>query len=111
MPVHQSAYHGELAVVYHEVRKAVGLVSSINTCDEASCETCSIMRELLADVEMRKYIDSQKYKDCILPVDTAMCDNFVGWGNFAENVLGITANICHAHATGNVQDFPCFDCS
>ncbi len=32
-----------------------------------------------------------------------MYDNFKGWGNFAENVLRITSNVCISHATGNVQ--------
>ncbi len=43
--------------------------------------------------------------ECILPVQTVMCDNFKGWGNFAENVLGITSNVCILHATDNVQFF------
>ena len=34
-----------------------------------------------------------------------MCDNFKGWGNFAENVLGIKSNVCINHTTGNVQFF------
>jgi hypothetical protein len=53
---------------------------------------------------------SQKCKDCILPVQTAMCDNFKGWGNFAENVLGIKSNVCIAHATGNDQFFCAVEC-
>ena len=40
---------------------------------------------------------------CATIVETAMCDNFKGWGNFAETVLGIKSNICHTHAPGNVQ--------
>ncbi len=54
---------------------------------------------------MAVYVKSQKCKECILPVQTAMCDNFKGWGNFAENFLGITSNVCILHATGNVQLF------
>jgi hypothetical protein len=106
---HTTESEQAFTVVYNELRKAVCLVPSINTCDDASCQSCSIIRELLADAEVRKYIETQKFKDCILPVDTAMCDNFVGWGNFAENILGVIANICHTHATGNVHDFPCLD--
>jgi hypothetical protein len=47
------------------------------------------------------YVKSQEYKECILPVQTAMCDNFKDWGSFAENVLGIKSNVCLPHATGN----------
>ncbi len=43
---------------------------------------------------MGAYVKSQECKDCILPVQTAKCDNFKGWGNFAENVLGIKLNVC-----------------
>ncbi len=55
-------------------------------------------------------VKSQKCKECILPVQTAMCDNFKGWGNFAENVLGIKSNVCISHATGNVQFFCAIAC-
>jgi hypothetical protein len=36
-----------------------------------------------------------------------MCDNCKGWGNFAENALGITWNVCQTHATrSHVKQFP-----
>ena len=41
---HTTESEQAFTVVYHELRKAVCLVPSIKTCDEASCETCSIIR-------------------------------------------------------------------
>ncbi len=40
------------------------------------------------------------YAEGKLPVHTAMCYNFRGWGNFAMDSLGIETNLCHPHATG-----------
>jgi hypothetical protein len=56
-------------------------------------------------------LKSQECKECILPVQTAMCDNSKGWGNFAENVLGIKSYVCLLHATGNVQLFCAVACN
>ena len=42
---HTTESEQAFTVVYNELRKAVCLVKSIKTCDEASCETCSIIRE------------------------------------------------------------------
>jgi hypothetical protein len=97
-------------VIYNELRKAVCLVPSIKPCADEDCVTCGIIAELLADAEVAAYVKSQKCKECILPVQTAMCDNFKGWGNFAENVLGIKSNVCIAHATGNNQFFCAVEC-
>ena len=72
--------------------------------------SCGIIAELLADPDVAAYVKSQKCKDCILPVQTGMCDNFKGWGNFAENVLGIKSNVCINHTTGNVQFFCAVAC-
>ena len=38
-----------------------------------------------------------------LPVETAMCDNFKGWGNFSINELGIVSNVCLPHGTGKLE--------
>jgi hypothetical protein len=95
-------------VVYHELRKAVCLVPSIKHCGDEDCVSCGVIQRLLQDPEVSAFVKSSQCEDCILPVETAMCDNFKGWGNFSENVLGIKANICHTHATGKVQAFRTF---
>jgi hypothetical protein len=89
-------------VVYNELRKAVCFVPSIKPCDDEDCVSCGIITALLADADVAAYVQSKQCKECILPVQTAMCDNFKGWGNFAENVLGIKSNVCLPHATGKV---------
>ena len=60
-----------------------------------------MVMELLDDAEVQRYFKSDKFKDGKLPVDTAMCDNFKGWGNFALHELGLKTNVCHPHASGN----------
>jgi hypothetical protein len=91
-------------VVCNELRKAVCLaVPSIKPCDDEDCVSCGIITALLVDADVAAYVKSQECKECILPVQTAMCDNSKGWGDFAENLLGITSNVCISHATGNVQ--------
>ncbi len=106
-------------VVYKELRKAVCLVPSIKPCDDEDCVSmstvsCRIITALLADAEVAAYVKSQECKECILAVQTAMCDNLKpklkGLGNFVENVLGIESNVCISHATGNVQFFCAVGC-
>jgi hypothetical protein len=61
-----------------------------------------MIAQLMVNADAHKFIVSQKIRDSILPVETVMCDNITeGWGN----VLGISSNIWHTHATSNVQDF------
>ncbi len=62
--------------------------------------------ELLRDPEVDKFVRSPEFRDAKLPVDTAMCDNFKGWGNFAENCLGIPTNVCLLHGSGNCASIP-----
>ncbi len=95
-------------VVYDESRKSVCLVPGIKHCCQADCVSCSIIADLMADVEVSSFIASQKFEESRSPVLAAMCDNFKGWGEFEENALGITSNVCHTHATGNVQVFCTF---
>jgi hypothetical protein len=43
---------------------------------------------LMADAEVSSFIACQKFEDRKLPMDTPMCDNFKGWGNFRGEHLG-----------------------
>ena len=56
---------------------------------------------ILDDADVQRYFKSDEFGEGKVPVHTAMCDNFKGWGNFALNELGITSNVCHQHASGN----------
>jgi hypothetical protein len=88
----------------------VCLVPSIKPCYDEECVSCGIITSLLADADVTAYVMSQECKKCILVVQTAMCYNFKGLGNFVENVLGIKSNVCLPHATGNVQLFCAVAC-
>ncbi len=48
--------------VYEELRKEVCIVPSIKHCSKEDCVPCSIVSELLADAEVRKYIDPRNSK-------------------------------------------------
>ena len=54
---------------------------------------------------------SHKFEEEKLPVETAMCDNFKGWINFARNSLDVDAILCKPHATGNVYSFLLLSCN
>ena len=56
--------------------------------------------ELIRNPKVQAYMRSARYRNSERPVETAMCDNFKGWGNFSDNALGIESNICLPHATG-----------
>ena len=58
---------------------------------------------LLCNAEVQAYLKSDDFEAGKVPVETAMCDNFKGWGNFAESELGIISNVCLPHGTGNVH--------
>jgi hypothetical protein len=96
------------ACAYEELCKAVCLLPSIKHCSKEDCHICGMLAQLLEDSHVSEFVRSPKFGECKLPVQTAMCDNFKGWGNFAEKSLGLTANICHTHATGNVSGFSSF---
>jgi hypothetical protein len=83
----------------------VCFVPCIKPCDDKDYDLCRIITALLADADVAAYVKSPECKDCILPVQTAMCDNFKGWGNFAENFLVMKSNVCPSQETGNVQLF------
>ena len=62
-----------------------------------------MVMELLDDEDVQAYVKRKEFREGKVPVETAMCDNFKGWGNFAINELGIVSNACLLHASGNVH--------
>ncbi len=57
------------------------------------------MAELIQHPGVVHFTTTTDYAEGRLPVHTAMCDNFKGWGNFTMDSLGIETNLCHPHAT------------
>ena len=66
------------------------------------CEVCMNISELLSNENVAAFMESDKFDEEKRPVQTAMCDNFKGWINFARNSLDVDALPCKPHATGNV---------
>ncbi len=61
--------------------------------------------EVLSQENVKNYILSLQFRDGQLPVETAMCDNFKGWGNFSNNALSIHFNVCFLHGTSVMPFF------
>ena len=89
-------------ITWHDFRAALFLLKGYQNCGKEDCECCMMVMELLEDAEVIHYFKSDEFAQGKLPVQTAMCDNLKGWGNFALNALGIISNACHPHASGNV---------
>ena len=62
-----------------------------------------MVMELLDDEEVQIYVKTKEFREGKVPVETAMCDNFKGWGNFSIKELGIVSNVCLPRASGNVH--------
>ena len=61
--------------------------------------------ELISHSQIQAFLRSARFRKSELPVETAMCDNFKGWGNFSETAFEIDSNVCFPHATGNAFTF------
>jgi hypothetical protein len=72
-------------ITWDDLCKAVCLVPTIVQCSDADCECCATVFELLRDPDLIKFVESARFREQQLQVDTVMYDTFVGWGNFAEN--------------------------
>ncbi len=49
------------------------------------------------DERVIKFMDSDGFKASKTPVDTAQCNQIMGYCNFAREVLGIGRNVCKNH--------------
>ena len=78
-------------------------MTTYKDCGEEGCECCGRVMELFCKEDFKEYLESDEFKAGKVPVETAMCDNFKGWGNFSESELGIVSNVCLPHGTGNVH--------
>jgi hypothetical protein len=69
---------------YDDLRKAVNHLCKIQPCGSAECECCIRIRELLCEKNIVDYIASNEFKEQKMLVQTAMSDNFQGFGNFCR---------------------------
>jgi hypothetical protein len=85
---------------YDDLRKAVNYLCKIQPCGSADCECCIRIRVLLLERNIVDFIASSEFEQLKLPVQTAMSDNFQGFGNFCRTELAIDPILCKPHATG-----------
>jgi hypothetical protein len=67
-------------ITYTDLRTAMNLLCQVRPCLNSDCDCCSKIRELLSAQNVVEYIGSAKFRARKLPVETAMCDNFQGFG-------------------------------
>ena len=92
-------------MTWDDLRTAVLDLLTYKKCAVPDCTTCGPILELISHSQIQAYLRSGRFRKQELPVETAMSDNFKGWGNFAENALGIDSGVCFPHATGNAFTF------
>ena len=85
-------------VTYNEMERAALALLTANLNKE--CEFTKYIKHLLAQPNVEKYMDGEKYREGKLPIDQAQCDHQAGWRNFSWNVFGRAPNICSTHLTG-----------
>jgi hypothetical protein len=89
-------------ITWDDFCTAAVLMRSYKDCGKPGCViSCTIMEDLLVD-NVKAYIHSKKFRNGELSVETAMCDNFQGCGNFSNNALDIPSNVCFPHGTGMI---------
>ena len=62
-----------------------------------------MVMQTLTHEAVEEYLAGITFREGKVPVETAMCDNFKGWGSFLINELGIVSNVCLPHDTGKVH--------
>jgi hypothetical protein len=86
-------------LTFDEVQEAaITFLGIVDCCDQ--CAFCKALAELRADPDVVKFMKSGKYRSGQLRIDSAQCDNHLGWQKFAREKLGLTANICKNHVLG-----------
>ena len=90
-------------IMWNDFQAAAILMTTYKDCCEEGCECCGRVVQLLDNEEVQDYLKTDEFKAGKVPVQTAMRDNFKGWGNFVINELGLVSNVCLPHGTGNVH--------
>ena len=95
---HQSESEITYTGTFLELQEAAMLLFDIHTCDDPDCQFCVHLVALMDNPEVVKYTKSDKFKAGKIPVDTAQCDNLLGFGNFTREVFYMDPNVCKCHA-------------
>ena len=66
-------------VTYNEMERAALALLTANMNKE--CEFTKYIKHLLAQPNVEKYMEGEKYRDGKLPIDQAQCDHQAGWRN------------------------------
>ncbi len=80
-------------ITWDEFCAAAVLETSYKDCGKPCYEICSSFMEVLSADNVKAYFRSRKFQNGELPVETAMCDHFKGWGNYSNNALGVSFNV------------------
>ena len=69
---------------------------------KCSCQTCRLLQAILDEPIWKAIVENPEFSELFkVPVDFSTGDNTWPWGNFSYNQLGLSANVCSTHATGN----------
>ena len=104
---HQSESEITYTCTFLELQEAAMLLFDVHTCDDPDCHFCVHLVALMQNPEVVKYTKSDKFKAGKIPVDSAQCDNHMGFGNFTREVFDFDPNICKCHALGKCLFLPC----
>ena len=69
-------------ITWDDSRAAVLLLLTLKDCCVAGCACCGPILELIRHPQVQAFMRSAWFRNAELPVETAMCDNFKGWGKF-----------------------------
>ena len=83
-----------------ELQEAVMLLFDIKPCSDPDCEFCAHLDFLMCSDGVIKFKSGDAFKAGKLPVDSAQCDNILGFGNFTREIFDMDANVCKCHALG-----------
>ena len=104
MLVHNTPHQSESGITYTgtflELQEAAMLLFDIHTCDDPDCHFCVHLVALTDNPEVVKYTKGDKFKAGKIPVDSAQCDNHLGFGNFTREVFDKDSNVCKCYALG-----------
>jgi hypothetical protein len=90
-------------LTWDDLRPATILLCSVEQCQDADFQICCKLSALMSKKYVAEYLRCPVYRKSLIPVHTAMCDHFKGWGNFPINALGIHANVCKQHARDVIE--------
>jgi hypothetical protein len=88
-----------------ELEEVFILSCGIRTCDSADYASCARLKEVRAQERAINYLASDAFKTGKIPVDTAQCNNILGFGNFTRTVLNMDSNVCKCHPLRGANSF------